>query len=163
MNQIRSLYGKEAFRWTQTGGMESLGGSFPREATGVSANGSTVVGWIKSRSGTEPFRWTQTGGMERLGELLVESVETKKIGSLADVSVSADGSIVVGSIPQTGAFIWDSTNGMRSLKSVLTDLGLDLTCWHLEQVTGISDDGLTIVGRGTNPQGYSVAWIARLD
>ncbi|MFG6094761.1 hypothetical protein SPB21_05900 [Leptothoe sp. ISB3NOV94-8A] len=53
-----------------------------------------------------------------------------------------------------GAFIWDAVNGMRSLQAVFTDeFGLDLTGWKLGAATGISDDGLTIVGTGINPEG----------
>ncbi|RMF59220.1 MAG: hypothetical protein D6743_16610, partial [Calditrichaeota bacterium] len=55
------------------------------------------------------------------------------------------------------------TNGMRDLKLVLMEhYGLDLTGWKLETATGISDDGKTIVGGGTNPNGQPEAWIARL-
>lgn len=49
---------------------------------------------------------------------------------------------------------------MRNVKDVLTDeVGLDLTGWTLRQARGISADGLTIAGWGTNPAGYSEAWI----
>jgi len=50
---------------------------------------------------------------------------------------------------------------MRSLKEVLEkDHGLDLTGWRLYKATGISADGLTIVGIGHNPAGYVDSWIA---
>lgn len=78
--------------------------------------------------------------------------------------VSADGTIVVGvgnSASGSEAFIWDSVNGMRSLQSVLTeDFGLDLTGWTLNEALGVSNNGLTIVGRGINPNGFLEAWIA---
>ncbi len=52
---------------------------------------------------------------------------------------------------------------MRSLRDVLvTDYGSDLTGWTLERANGVSPDGLTIVGDGTNPNGDREAWIARL-
>jgi hypothetical protein len=61
------------------------------------------------------------------------------------------------------AFIWDQTNGMRSLKDVLErSYGLDLTGWTLESATGISADGLNIVGYGKNPNGFTEAWIATI-
>ena len=79
--------------------------------------------------------------------------------------VSGDASIVVGSGNSASggeAFIWDSTRGMRSLREVLLDLALGpiLSGWTLLEATGISDDGLTIVGEGINPSGQSEAWIA---
>jgi hypothetical protein len=53
---------------------------------------------------------------------------------------------------------------MQNLKDVLVnDFGLDLTGWQLIDATGISDDGLSIVGYGQNPSGNGEAWIARLD
>ena len=94
--------------------------------------------------------------------------------------VSADGSVVVGysrssfpggmddplGTPTIEAFIWDATNGMRSLQDVLTNdfgLGSTLAGWTLTQATAISADGLTIVGLGFNPDGRNEAWIATID
>ncbi|TKJ32311.1 MAG: hypothetical protein CEE38_23425 [Planctomycetes bacterium B3_Pla] len=42
------------------------------------------------------------------------------------------------------------------------DYGLDLTGWALTYAQGISADGLTIVGYGTNPAGNIEGWIATL-
>jgi len=57
--------------------------------------------------------------------------------------------------------IWDSVNGMRALRDVLIyDCGLDLTGWSLDGATGISADGLTIAGNGSNPSGNDEAWVA---
>jgi hypothetical protein len=84
------------------------------------------------------------------------------------LAVSADGSVIVGQGLPTGsilaeAFVWDAGNGARRLKNVLeNDFGLDLTGWSLFDATGISHDGLTVVGRGRNPSGAEEAWIARL-
>ncbi len=60
-------------------------------------------------------------------------------------------------------FIWDADNGMRNLVDILTiDLELDLTGWTLYEATGISADGLTIVGNGINPNGNYEGWIATI-
>jgi len=81
--------------------------------------------------------------------------------------VSADGSVVVGvgsSASGLEAFIWDATNGMRSLEDVLTNVySLNLTGWTLQYANGISADGLTIVGYGINPLGQTEAWAANLS
>lgn len=78
--------------------------------------------------------------------------------------VSGDGLVVVGysgSASGREAFIWDDTNGMRSLRDVLAnDCGLDLTGWTLTVAQRISDDGLTIVGWGVNPNGNTEGWVA---
>ena len=181
VGRSRSASGGEAFRWTDLNGNglvdpnEKLdyhpefglgdlpGGGFESWAFGVSADGSVVVGHSFSASGYEAFRWTQATGMVGLGDLPGGEFWSEACDA------SADGSVVVGvSESASGygfrAFIWDATNGMRNLKDVLeNDFGLDLTGWTLFSAEGISDDGLTIVGWGSNnPSGYTDAWIATL-
>ena len=76
----------------------------------------------------------------------------------------SDGSIIVGQgngPSSTRAVIWDEIHGIRELEQVLVnDFGMDLTGWRLDRAVGISDDGLTIAGQGTNPDGLTEAWIA---
>ena len=78
--------------------------------------------------------------------------------------VSSDGSVVIGSSSigsnDIEAFIWDQTNGMRSIQDLLIEQGIDLTGWTLSEARGISDDGQLIVGFGTNPLGAQEAWLA---
>jgi len=162
VGESNSASGMEAFRWTARGGMVGLGdlpgGQFRSAAQGISADGLTIVGTAGSASGSEAFRWTASRGMVGLSDLLGGAFFSEAH------DVSAHGLIVVGhSISASGdeAFIWDSLNGMRSLQVVLTDdLGLNLSGWTLSTALGVSDDGLTIVGRGINPAGFSEAWIA---
>ena len=158
-----STSGNEAFRWTDGGGMVGLGdlagGSFYSDADGVSADGSVAVGRSISASGSEAFRWTDGGGMVGLGDLAGGSFNSRAY------SVSADGSTVVGrgsSASGTEAFVWDETNGMRGLMQVLMDQGIDMTGWSLTEARGVSADGLTIVGYGTNPLGQEEGWIATI-
>jgi probable HAF family extracellular repeat protein len=137
------------------------GGSFNSRAYGVSADGSVIVGYGNSASGSEAFRWTSGGGMVGLGDLPGGSFGSRANG------VSADGSVVVGydySASGYGeAFIWDTANGMRNLKDVLVnDFSLNLTGWTLTRATGISANGLTIVGYGANPSGNTEAWGATI-
>ena len=164
-----TTYTSEAFRWTESGGMVGLGalpgGGFESSAWDVSSDGSVIVGYSYTPSGSEAFRWTESGGMKGLG-FIDDNPLYGYIGHA--FGVSADGSVVVGisasaSASSFEAFIWDEDNGMRSLKEVLiNDLSLDLTGWRLRKATGISDDGFTIVGYGTNPSGNREAWIASI-
>ena len=138
------------------------GGHFASYAHSVSSDGSVVVGHGSSDPESEAFRWTSAGGMVGLGYL-----PGGHAGSYA-YDVSADGSVIVGHSDSASggqeAFIWDATNGMRNLRTLLVDdFGLDLTGWWLENASGISDDGLTIVGSGRNPSGHYEAWVADLS
>ena len=142
-----------------TGLSDLAGGSFESYANGVSADGSVAVGLGSSTSGNEAFRWTDGGGMVGLGDLAGGSFNSRAY------SVSADGSTVVGrgsSASGTEAFVWDETNGMRGLMQVLMDQGIDMTGWSLTEARGVSADGLTIVGYGTNPLGQEEGWIATI-
>jgi len=155
----------QAFRWTGNGGLVPLGflpGGDQSAAFATSVDGSIVVGSSTSSAGVQAFRWTQATGMVGLGGSL------GGVGAGQAHGVSADGTVVVGlaqfspSVDQE-AFVWDATNGIRSLKSALLGLGLNLESWRLLVATGISHDGRTIVGGGINPSGNQEAWIARLD
>jgi probable HAF family extracellular repeat protein len=160
-----SASGTEAFHWTQANGMIGLGdlsgGGFSSIASSVSADGSAIVGYGSSATGTEAFRWTQGGGMVGLGIL------PGFVSSRAD-DVSADGSVVIGwghSASDTAAFLWDATHGIRNLRDVLVNdfgLGTNLDGWNLGYARGVSADGQVVVGYGTNPNGNTEAWIARL-
>lgn len=169
----KSTFGiyREAFIWTADDGMVGLGGlSGPvlhSYAEAVSADGSVVVGGSNGPDQIlQAFRWTEAGGMIGLGGLWQAYPRSWAEG------VSADGGTVVGSSTVgigpdgsrfTGAFIWDSTNGMRNLQDVLTsELGLDLTGWSLNWAKGISADGRTIIGAGYNPSGDIEGWIATI-
>ena len=164
-----SASGNQAFRWTQAEGMVGIGklagASFTR-ANAISADNSTVTGYSTFNSdpfnagNNHAFRWTAAEGMTDLGLL-----------SGADFSVanalSADGSVIVGqsgiTFGETRAFIWDKANGMRELKSVLVAGNPGLANWNLRYATGISQDGLTVVGIGVNPNGDSEGYAAVLE
>lgn len=155
----------EAFRWTAETGMIGLGdlpgGAEQSVALAVSADGQTVVGHSYTYGNVpEAFYWTEATGMVGLGDLPGGQVFSGASG------VSGDGSIVVGISGISGgvtAFIWDALNGMRSLQDVLTlQYGFDLSGWDLEEVNGISEDGMTFIGSGTNPDGEYEAWIAHI-
>jgi probable HAF family extracellular repeat protein len=173
----------EAFRWTQSDGMVGLdnltGGTAESWSCAVSSDGLTVVGFI----GSNAFRWTQSEGMVEIGgdtaydvsddgSVVVgdygrwtEATGWQDIGFHAQ-AVSADGSVIVGQDSiwaDSEAFIWDARYGTQNLNDWLESFyGLSLSGWTLTTAKGISADGLTIVGCGTNPNGQTEAWIARL-
>jgi probable HAF family extracellular repeat protein len=171
--------GSEVFRWTSGSGMVGLGflrGDTVTGGAAISADGSTIVG-TSGKPGicdefgcaladrAEAFRWSSNGGMQGLGFLAPGTYS----GATA---VSGDGSVIVGGAYgdfdgdfqlEARLFIWDVIHGMRDLQQLLVnDYGLDLTGWSSMNVTGISADGRTIVGNGTNPSGYAEGWIATL-
>ena len=96
--------------------------------------------------------------MVGLGDLSGGSVDS------AAWAVSADGSVVVGqgrSASGDEAFLWISGGTMQNLRDLLIAGGTTgLTNWKLDRATGVSADGSTIVGVGTNSSGEREAWIA---
>jgi probable HAF family extracellular repeat protein len=162
VGQGLSASGYEAIRWMEATGMVGLGdlpgGGFHSKAYGVSDDGQVVVGQSESAFGQEAFRWTAAGGMVGLGDLAGGIFKSRAMAA------SADGSVVVGygtSASGKEASIWDAVHEMRSLKGILvSEYGLDLTGWTLTEAWGVSADGKTIAGYGTNPAGNIEAWVA---
>jgi hypothetical protein len=160
-------FNSEAFRWTETTGAIGLGdlpgGDNQSLGMAVSANGEVVVGQSAGPESSEAFRWTSQGGIHSLGDMPGGDVDSRA------TAVSPLGEIAFGtSQTQSGqvAFVWDAVHGMRDFRQVLSnDYGLqdELVGWHLENVVGISFDGRTVAGNGTNPAGHSEAWIVRFD
>ena len=138
-----SISGIEAFRWTSAGmvGLGDLaGGVFSSRATGVSADGSVVVGFgTVVQNNQSAFRWTQGGSMVDLGALI--------LGGLSGATgVSADGNVVVGysSNGNNGAI-----EAFRWQNGVMTGLG-DLAGGTYSRANAVSADGNVVVGRADN-------------
>jgi probable HAF family extracellular repeat protein len=139
------------------------------EVLDISAGGTVLVG-ITVLSGDvweyyEAFRFTDAT-MTLLGFLPGGE------NSFA-TGVSADGAVVVGAsdavIPNGAgnlAFIWTAAQGMRMLHDVLLTqraVGFKRNTW-LSSATGVSADGLTIVGFGSRAGFQRIqAWVAVLD
>jgi probable HAF family extracellular repeat protein len=122
----------------------TLGGN-GSAATGVSADGSVVVGWAENAAGQDrAFRWTAARGMQDLGTL--GGSESEAYG------VSADGSVVVGSARNaegwSRAFRWTAAGGMEDLNITYAHLLTDGSV--LLEARAISPDGRYIVGVGYN-------------
>lgn len=155
---------REAFRRTAADGMMGLGdlpgGDASSAAIDVSADGSVIVGWGSTSVGTAAVYWEEDV-IHPLGSL-------PGLPRSAAQAISADGSIIVGGSWRVAGtdnqvYLWTEEDGMRSLYEILSvDYELDLTGWQLKAAHDISDDGRTIVGQGTNPQGDLEGWVAVL-
>jgi probable HAF family extracellular repeat protein len=77
-----------AFRWRQGQGMQALGAPATSVATGVSADGSVVIGYVNPPGVLLAFRWTEAEGVRML---------TGFGGSnIAAQAITPDGSVIVG-------------------------------------------------------------------
>lgn len=139
--------------WLFGGGQSSMGNA-------ISASGSVIVGDSDSAQGRQAFRWNADEGMVSLEGAAAGFSISRALG------VSADGSVIVGAGTFNGApeaFIWTAESGMRPLRSTLiTEQGAPLGGWKLTAARGISADGRTIVGDGTNSCGQTEGWILHL-
>ena len=130
----------QAFRWTAGSGMVGLGylpGYSNSIATGVSADGSVIVGTCTSASNSQAFRWTAASGMVGLG-YVPGYVYSGAAG------VSADGSVIVGtawSLTNSQAFRWTAGSGM---------VGLGNLPYGLATIANAaSADGSVVAGSGS--------------
>lgn len=151
----------QGFRWTASGGLVKFDGV--RSVFGLSADGAVAVGSGRFGQGEEACRWTSDDGAKGIGDLPGGGFYSQAKG------VSGDGRRVVGygesADGQPKAFLWDAKTGLRDLKSVLeSEYGLakELSGWLLIEAVAISENGLSIVGYGTNPAGKTEAWLASL-
>lgn len=167
----------EAYRWTIDLGTVGLGNDNDRfhssVANAVSGDGLVIVGVGASvrlpenttipllgdpSLMTEGFRWTESSGMVGLG------LRPGGDFSIAN-DVSEDGSVIVGFGSGDGAnraLIWTEEEGWENIGDLLSQSGVDLDGWSLDEATGISADGSVVVGFGTNPDGNTEAWRADL-
>ena len=114
------------------------GGQFRSSASGISADGTTVVGQSVSGSGPEAFRWT-AGTLTPLGDLAGGPFE-----SIA-IATNSDGSVIVGrgrSATNDRAVRW--VNGTISQLPQVPGYDGGSTA------TGISPDGSVVFGYNTN-------------
>jgi probable HAF family extracellular repeat protein len=100
----------QAYRWTSATGMVGLGflptsPPYPPSswATGVSADGSIIVGSSYTGPGSEVFVWDQVRGMRSLRTVLVDDYHLNMAGwRLRGARISADGKTIVGSAQGPG-------------------------------------------------------------
>jgi len=153
-----------AVAWTTTGQVSVLG-HLPRDvaavATAVSRDGTAIAGYSTDGQGrSQVFRWTSTTGMAPLG------VGQEGLSDVIAGGMSGDGGVVVGWAASSAgetAMIWAQATGWSRLEDILqTRYRIELNGWTLQRATGISDDGLTLVGQGRNPQGRQEGWVLTL-
>ncbi len=136
-------------------------------AVALSGDGETIAGYggFSQPYYGSAYVWTEDAGKTRIG-----TYEDEYRNFPYDLSY--DGSVVVGGLFDDYAmeeedvyiaYIWTEEDGVRLVKDMLVDqYGLDLVGWNLAIATGISDDGMTIVGSGYNPDGVEEGWIATI-
>jgi probable HAF family extracellular repeat protein len=173
--------GRVAFRWTEAGGMESLGdlpgGRLYGYTGDVSTDGSVVVGTGSSSTSIdyEAFVWTQEGGMADLGFLPGQPSNSGAsvvwgngsiIGGWADRRVPQDGVDENGDPLPTwrvlAAVTWNRHGQIELFEETLRGLGLgdEIDGWFLTSINDISSDGRVFVGSGMNPRGFHEGWVA---
>lgn len=131
---------RQAFRWTQAGGMTSIGAAQPNgasRATGVSADGKVIVGDTDvAPFVAHAFRWTQTTGFVDLGTL--GSGKNSHAAFITDDGTTIVGDSQVASEAYIHAFRWKQGLGM-------TDLGV-LPGHAWSSATSASANGAIVVG-----------------
>ncbi|MBI5863909.1 MAG: hypothetical protein HZB38_05275 [Planctomycetes bacterium] len=141
-------------------------GGFPAaaaQALAISGDGRVIAGNSPSSHGAaEACLWIN-GIAQGLGDL-----PGLPFASHA-WALDRDGTIIVGDgnsnggdAPQRTASVWDAEHGMRDLRQVLIDSGADVAGWTLHLASGVSADGTTVCGVGTNPQGNLEAFVAHV-
>ena len=139
--------GGQPWIWTDGEGQLLLrdlnGNMMPNShATSISMDGTCIAGQANGQA----FRWTDQDGMVGLG-FLPGGTSSQALG------ISADGSVIVGTARDSSgvstAFVWDALHGMRDLRDILTDSGVNLSYWsNLTKANDVSADGTVIVGNG---------------
>ncbi|MDZ4368308.1 MAG: hypothetical protein U0987_14965, partial [Afipia sp.] len=143
---------RQAFRWTQATGMTGLGflpGYSLSNANAISADGTTIVGYVANPTGafdSQPMYWTAAHGIVGLGFL---PGDTHVYGGSGANAVSANGSVIVGnavadSAGNHHAFRWTQATGMQDLGTLPGGV------WSY--ATAVSADG-TIVAGGSSGTG----------
>lgn len=143
----------EAFRWTESRGMEGLGfltdSTQPlrfSQAIAIDETGDTLVGYsLNSDAYYEAFRWTENSGIKGLGFINGGGTAPSSMA----LFVSHDGRVVSGVSNNdrdlSEAFVWTENSGMKGL-GFIDGGGL----MPKSIPVAISADGRVIVGASSN-------------
>jgi probable HAF family extracellular repeat protein len=149
------MFGQQAtnaYRSTPTGNCQDIDAVFNRnsDASGISADGSTIVGEAQDSQGHyRAFRWTAATGMVDLGTLGGGNLLSNATAASQDGSVVVGYSLTTTSSGSDHAFIWTASTGMQDLNTVLK--GKIPKGWILQVATDISEGGTIIAGYGIGP------------
>lgn len=149
-----------AFRWTRKEGtqmLETPSRAYDSFATAISADGQVVAGYCSygAWGGRRwPCVWHETTGIQGIG-MLDDCV------SATPNAISADGSVVVGQMTlengDNEAFVWTAQNGVWKVKDMLDKSNMKGNVF--DNAVGVSHDGLTVVGTGTDKKLRNITWI----
>lgn len=90
-------------------------------------------------------------------------ISNTALPSLSGWGMSDDGCVVAGSYQITsGTFVWTAWDGAQDLQKFLAGKGVGFGAYSLGSVSGVSGDGLTIVGSASDTSGAGYMFIARL-
>ncbi len=146
----------QAYRWTESGGMQGLGYLRPNSsfsvAYGISRDGSTIVGFNQADgpfSDFEAFRWRAGEGMVQLPT--PPGAQNEAIA----YAVNADGSVAVGQ----GDVGVGPNHAIRWVGTVSQDLGTIPGGYTNSYAYAVDDSGLIVGGVSTGPGGLRAAAI----
>lgn len=154
-----------AYKWTQATGMVSFGdlpgGAQLGTCFDITDDKSVIIGSGADAAGEKFCRWTNDANLTALGDLAGGTTQSRPSG------VSADGAVIVGfgnDASGQRAVVWHQSFGMKDLKTWLIEKGVTgLANWTLQNASGVSADGTTIIGYGINPSGQTEAWVAKIE
>lgn len=154
------------FKWVSGGaGLTALAlvpGATEGSAEDISGDGAIIVGQCSTADVPRATLWNAVGTPIDLG--LLPGGGSYSVAT----ATNFDGSVVVGyaadAYGDSRAFVWEASTGMRDLRDLLINQGLEpkLRGWRLENVNSISSNGKVVAGTGFNPTGRREAFIAFL-
>jgi hypothetical protein len=132
----------DAFHWTNAGGFRSITTANPTGGVAfyqaLSDDGLVLAGtgWLPDAARHRVYRWTEDG-LSWLGP-------DDDANRIADMT--ADGSLVLGTLIDSGQGFIAAPGETRRLDDLLEQAGLDATGWELKAPLRISDDGKVVFG-----------------
>jgi len=154
----------QAFRWTQATGMVGLGklpGTSYTDPYGLSHNGKVIVGYNEYVGmGGEGFYWTQETGLVGVGFLAGSTLSAATAAS--DDAVNIFG-YSFGAPGGGAAFRYRTNTGAVAISDILTDAGVDVSAYYIDNVTDTNRSGTLISGDATVLAGGNIYYWANLD